>query len=482
MKTVFILMDSLNKHYLNAYQNSFIKTPNLDRIFAKGTKFNNYFCGSMPCMPARRDLFTGRLCFLEAPWGSLEPWDASLPRILRQNGVYTHMITDHYHYFEGGGLNYVQAFDSWEFERGQEGDVWHALVKEPEKPEFIGKNRRAYWVNREFANLEDEEQYPSVKCINNAVNFIENNYKEDNWHLHLELFDPHEPFVCPQKYLDMYDDTWQGLHFDWPNYAPVDYEKEGAEGIAHIRKRYAAVLTMADYHLGKILDKFDKHDMWKDTALILTTDHGHLLGEHGYWAKNYMFDYKELVNIPLCICSESSEKTQSNALASAIDIMPTILDFHHIAPPKTVQGKTLLPILQTEQEKHREAVLYGYHGKDINMFNGEFTYCKQPDITKPTYMYTLCTDTREGFLSKEMLESAKTGNFLPYIEGIPQLKIPYFPHKHYNAKEENPIYNLIKDPLQENMIVDDNLQKKLEVELRDLLIEYEAPCVLDRDL
>ncbi len=473
------MMDSLNKHYLNAYGNPFIKTPNLDRLFARGVKFENYFCGSMPCMPARRDFFTGRLSFLEAPWGSLEPWDASMPRIMRDSGVYTHMITDHYHYFEGGGLNYVQAFDSWEFERGQEGDVWHALVEEPQRPEFIGKNRRAYWVNRHFADLQNEESYPTVRCVKQAINFVRNNHAADKWHLHLELFDPHEPFICPQKYLDMYDDNWEGLHFDWPNYAPVDMGTEGEEGIAHIRKRYAAVLTMADTWLGKLFDEMDEHNMWDDTTVILSTDHGHLLGEHGYWAKNYMFDYKELVNIPLCICHGGAQKFESDALCSAIDLMPTLLDLHGIKAPGTVQGKSLMPIVNKEKTSHHSAVLYGYHGKDINMFNGTYTYCKEPDTKTPTHMYTMCTDTREGFLSKEMLSSAKAGRFLPYIGDVLQLKIPYMPHRHRDSTGANPIYNLKIDPEQKNMITDDGLRHELELELEQMLLKYEAPCVID---
>lgn len=76
------------------------------------------------------------------------------------------MITDHCHYFHSGGEAYHTLFDSWELERGQEGDQWHPLVKEPEIPEFIGKNRRPYWGNREFMNAEQEEDYPTPRCLN----------------------------------------------------------------------------------------------------------------------------------------------------------------------------------------------------------------------------------------------------------------------------------------------------------------------------
>lgn len=478
MRTIFLMMDSLNKHYLNAYGNPFIQTPNLDRLFEKGVTFNQHYCASMPCMPARRDLFTGRMCFLESPWGSLEPWDASLPRLLREQGVYTHMITDHYHYFEGGGQNYVQAFDSWEFERGQEGDVWHGLVQEPDIPPFRGKNRRAYWVNRSFAKLQEEESYPTVRCIQRAMNFVKNNHNADNWHLHLELFDPHEPFVCPQKYLDMYQDDWDAYHFDWPSYAPVDMIQEGEKAITHIRKSYAAVLTMADTWLGKLFDQLDAYQMWDDTTIILTTDHGHLLGEHGYWAKNYMFDYQELSNIPLCIYQKGIQPGERNALSSAIDLMPTLLDLHNVPIPTTVQGKSLRDVLQSDTITHHSAVLFGYHGKDINMFNGRYTYCRQPDLNQPVYLYTLCTDTRDGFLSKEALSSAQCGRFLPYAKEIPQLKIACSPYHHHNAPQGNIIYDTKHDPKQTHRILDSALEQLLSDQLDQLLITYGAPCLM----
>ena len=292
MKTIFLLMDSLNRHYLNSYGFDKVKTPNIDRLASRGIVFDSHYAGSLPCMPARRELMTGRLNFLETPWGPVEPWDTCMPVELReQKGTYCHMVTDHYHYFHSGGEAYHTLFDSWELERGQEGDRWHPLVKEPEVPEFKGKNRRAYWVNREFYDREDETQYPTPRCFMRGMEFLENNCREDNWHLHLEVFDPHEPFVCPKKYTDLYGDQWEGeYHFDWPPYQETE---EGPEAIEHIRRSYAGVLTMADVWLGKFLDKMDELDLWKDTAVIFTTDHGHLLGEHGYWGKNYMFDYQE---------------------------------------------------------------------------------------------------------------------------------------------------------------------------------------------
>ena len=120
MKTVFVLFDSLNRLALGAYGNKSIATPNFDRFAKKAVTFDNHYVGSLPCMPARRDMHTGRLNFTHRNWGPLEPFDESFARILSKNSVYTHLISDHLHYFENGGWGYANAFDSWDFIRGQE--------------------------------------------------------------------------------------------------------------------------------------------------------------------------------------------------------------------------------------------------------------------------------------------------------------------------------------------------------------------------
>ena len=96
MRTIFITLDSLNRHSLNCYNDqSFVQTPNIDRLAQRGLVFDNHYCGSMPCMPARREMYTGRLNFLETPWSPIQPWDdCPQPELWRQKDVYSHMITE----------------------------------------------------------------------------------------------------------------------------------------------------------------------------------------------------------------------------------------------------------------------------------------------------------------------------------------------------------------------------------------------------
>lgn len=481
MKTIFLLMDSLNRDYLKLYGSEKIKTPNLDRLLKRSIVFDNHYAGSLPCMPARRELLTGRLNFMEAPWGPIEPWDKCLPDELRtQKQTYSHMITDHYHYFHSGGEGYHTLFDTWEFERGQEGDVWHPLVTEPKRPKFTGKNRRAYWVNREFYDKENENEYPTPRCFQRAIEFLDNNGHEDNWHLHLEVFDPHEPFVCPQKYSDIYKDDWDdGYHFDWPSYEKVAQEEAA---VTHIKKSYAGVLTMADVWLGKFLDKMDEMNLWDDTVLILTTDHGYLLGEHGYWAKNYMRDYQELVKIPLVICTPQTENAPGrvSALTAAMDVMPTIMQFHGASVPTGVHGKSLVHLLEKD-EKHHDAVLYGYFGKDINLCDGKYTYCRQPEKDSKLWINTAVPRAFHGFYKTEKLAASQIGAFLPNCDGIPHYRIPAVSHRHADAAEEHLIFDIESDPHQETPVKDDNLEKKLMQKMVELMKRYDAPkCQYER--
>jgi arylsulfatase A-like enzyme len=475
MKTVFILLDSLNRHHLSTYGGTGVHTPNIERLANKGIVFDNHYSGSLPCMPARREIMTGRLGFMESKWSPLQPFDEAYPTELKnQADVYSHLITDHYHYFESIGLGYNTPFDTWEAIRGQEGDPWHPRVKEPEVPQFRGKNRRQDWVNRSCMNSERDEEYPTPQCFERAVDFLEHNHKEDNWLLHLEVFDPHEPFICPKKYLDLYNDIWDHrYHFDWPSYGLVNPEAEGPDAIEHIRKCYAATLTMTDVWLGKLLDKMDSLELWKDTTVILTTDHGYLIGDYGYWAKNYMFDYRKLVNIPLVIYSPNSplNSKRVKALTTTIDLMPTFLELHGAVPSKNVHGKSIVHLFQKD-EKHHDVVLYGYFGKDISLTDGSFTYCRQSVPGSLAYHHTATPVIHSN--DPKAYENADVGKFLSQT-GMPVYRIAQPIKRHHNAPEYNPLYNIANDPEQVKPIHDTYLEKEYADKLKELMIKYQAP-------
>ena len=110
MKAIMVMYDSLNREMLESYGCNWTKTPNFKRLAEKCVQFEQCYVGSMPCMPARRELQTGRINFFHRSWGPMEPFDDSMPEILKKGGVYTHLVSDHQHYWEDGGATYHNRY------------------------------------------------------------------------------------------------------------------------------------------------------------------------------------------------------------------------------------------------------------------------------------------------------------------------------------------------------------------------------------
>ena len=98
MRVLMVMFDSLNRDMLEPYGGNLVKTPNFTRMAEHSVTFDNCYAGSLPCMPARRELHTGRYNFLHRSWGPLEPFDDSMPEILNHHHIHSHLATDHYHH------------------------------------------------------------------------------------------------------------------------------------------------------------------------------------------------------------------------------------------------------------------------------------------------------------------------------------------------------------------------------------------------
>ena len=428
MKAVFVLLDSLNRNALEVYSDKTnIKTPNFKRFQEKCITFDNHYVGSLPCIPARRDLHTGRINFLHRSWGPLEPFDDSFPEIMKNNGVYSHIITDHHHYFADGGATYHQRYSSWELVRGQAIDRWKAEVN-PDldllktKYHKTQHHRKNYMINREYMNKEEDFCTPQVFSL--AENFLDKNKNEDNWFLQIECFDPHEPFHAPDRFRKLYPNKYDGPILDWPIY---DRVKETKEEVSELKANYAALVSMVDEYFGKLLDYFDNNNLWEDTALILTTDHGFLLGEHDWWAKNRMPVYNEISHIPLMIYHPDHSKLSGSrieSLTQTIDIMPTFLDLFNLNIPNDVSGKSLLNILQSDQQI-RKALIYGYFGAACNITDGKHTYFRYPKKMSASglHEYTLMPTRMTSRFSIRELSEMTLSNPFKFSKGLQLLKV-----------------------------------------------------------
>jgi hypothetical protein len=226
--------------------------------------------------------------------------------------------------------------------------------------------------------------------------------------------------------------------------------------------------------LGRLLDHFDAHDLWKDTALVVTTDHGFLLGEHDWWAKNIMPCYNEVAHIPLFIhhpdfASQAGSRRQ--LLTQTMDIMPTLMDIFGATPPAEVTASSLLPVLGDASLKNRDACIYGVFGSAVNVTDGQYTYfIYPPDIHGGDLnQYTLMPLHMKEFFSIEELQEAKLIQSMPFSRSAPVLQIPATPKSPFYSHQgpatlkdtESALFDLHTDPLQNHPLHDAALEERM---------------------
>lgn len=499
MKAIVVMFDTLNRQFLPPYGAQGIHAPNFERLASHTVQFDNCYGGSMPCMPcmpARREMHTGRYNFLHRGWGPLEPFDDSVPQMLGEAGVYTHLVTDHQHYWLDGGATYHPRFRSFEFFRGQEGDEWKGHVADPDltnvTPYASNRDlRRQDVVNRQY--MIDESDHPQTQTFDAGLHFIDVNKDDDDWMLQIETFDPHEPFFSYEQYHDLYRKegagtgvTPDGVDFDWPDYKPVT---ETPEQITHLRERYSALLSMCDASLGRVLDAMDENDMWHDTMLIVCTDHGLLLGEHEWLGKNVPPFFDETIHTPLFVWDSRAQQagTRNDALVQTIDFGPTLLDYFGQQLTPSMQGRPLSDVMGTPEtvdavegataaDPIRDGALFGIHGGHVNVTDGRYVYMRScaTDDNMPLSEYTLMPTNMRGRFSVETLAHAELVPALPFTKGLSVLRVPAIA-----ATNPRPfgtmLFDLHTDPGQKSSLVDDELELRMAELLVRLMRESDAP-------
>lgn len=475
-----VMFDSLNRRMLPNYGGDWVHAPNFERLAARTVTFDNCYGGSMPCMPARREMHTGRYNFLHRSWGPLEPFDDSVPAMLTAAGVHTHLATDHQHYWEDGGATYHNRYSTYEFFRGQEGDAWKGQVADPEIPESLGMSAqikpklwRQDWVNR--AHLQDKADHPQTLTFDAGVEFIETNKHEDSWFVQIETFDPHEPFFSYAEYKAHYAAAdYDGPHFDWPDYAKVT---ETPDAVEHARAEYAALLSMCDESLGRVLDLMDAHDMWDDTMLIVCTDHGFMLGEHGWWGKNVQPWYDETIHNPLFVWDPRAQVAgeRRGALVQTIDFGPTLLDYFGLAATDDMQGTSLATVV-ADDTPVREYGLFGVFGGHVCVTDGRYVYMRASATpqNQPLSEHTLMPTVMTGFFPAHLLADAELVEPLPFSKGLKVLKTPAQAWVGPYAFGTQ-LFDLASDPDQLSPVRDADLELRLATALRDAMVAADAP-------
>lgn len=481
MKAVMLMFDTLTRNHLAPYGGDAI-TPNFTRLAQESAQFDNFYVGSMPCMPARRELHTGRYNFLHRSWGPLEPFDFSAMQALRQHGVHTHMVTDHKHYWRDGGATYHTRYSTFEFIRGQEGDCWKGQVEKPvirwqgnEDEETL--RRRAGRMTQDLINraaMPTQQEHFTHRTISAGMEFLQNNCEQDNWFLQIECFDPHEPFFVPEKYLTQYG--CKPEEFD--GWVPYYCGAPGGKDDEKVRKFYQALITMCDDYLGQVMDKLKALNLWDDTLFIVCTDHGFLLGEHHWWGKNIMPVYNEIANTPFFIrdprCKIRGVRRQ--ALAQTVDIPATLMEYFEIPRPATMTGQPLRSAIERD-EPVRDYALFGYFGGHINITDGEYVYmrCPREQHKANLYEYTLMPTRIDSPFKIDELKDIRIHPGFDFTQGAQVMQIPatfgYLNPWRFGDK----LFDLKNDPEQCHPLNDEALSHRYASAMIPLMQQHDAP-------
>jgi arylsulfatase A-like enzyme len=377
MNVVLIIIDSLRKDHVGAYGNSWIKTPSLDAFARESLRFTRAYPESLPTICARRAIHTGFRTFpykdrpseqRHAPaygWLPIPREQATLAETLEAQGYQTMLVTDTYHQFRPP-MDFNRGFDTCYWIRGQEKDHYRPIL--PASDEEI---RERYLLHGEalkarqyLANTRDretEEDWFAPRVFLRATEFLEAASKREPFFLVVDNYDPHEPWDPPEKYTSLYyPDGFDGPEPFTSIYGRDDYLTE--RQLRRMRALYAGEVTMVDHWLGRFLDRMDELDLFENTLLILLSDHGHALGEHGYTGKPHYALWPELTDIVFMIRHPEGKGAgeTSDYYASTHDVAPTILGFLGVEPVQPMEGQDLSMLLEGRGPEQRPHFTLGY--------------------------------------------------------------------------------------------------------------------------
>jgi arylsulfatase A-like enzyme len=415
MNVIVVVCNSLHLGFLGAYGNAWIETPHLDRLASEGVVFDHHFPENLTTLPTRRSWWTGRYGFPDpdSGWTALRTDEAILPDLLWDKGVRTALISD-VPLLREAGFGYGRGFDDVIWVRGQGYDPLVPaddprvkrirLADEPglrlppdDDPthETWKKRWEQFLRNRLVLRTVDEENTGVARTVRTAIDWLERRGGEsDPFLLWLDLFSPHGPWDAPEPYRDRYatvepDEFEAGEEGDLVDPTDVDEEVIDIEEVAvlldvpagavgdvlseaelfRLRRTYAGTVTLVDRWLGKLFEALRRTGRMDDTLVIVTSDQGEPLGEHGYVRRFRPWLYEELIHTPLIIRMPGGAfgGHRHQALVQTVDLLPTILAAFVVRPgdDQPLHGHDLLPLIKGEHTKVRD---YACMGMDVEEF------------------------------------------------------------------------------------------------------------------
>jgi arylsulfatase A-like enzyme len=381
MNIVLVVFDSLRKDSIGCYGSppwGTVRTPHLDALAEESLVMTRAYPESLPTLPTRRALYTGRRVypfwdsdfrlkgdFVGAPgWGPLPEDQPTLADMLHDVGGYrTALIADVYHMFKPS-KNYWRGFDQWMFLRGQEIDMQRSGPAPTQEeidywlPRELQNEHRVRFIAKCLLNMRDrvrEEDYFNARVMIESARWLEQNRDAEKFFLLVESFDPHEPWFVPEHYRRMYDDS-DGREQVISGYA--DTSKLPPELLKRTRANYSGLVTMCDRWFSHLYETMRVEGLLENTLLIVTTDHGHSIGDRNYMGKRGYPSSPEVYDVPLFIRHPEGVGAgkRSPLFVNHTDMAAAVLEAAGVEPPQAIDGRPFWDAAVEDGEPIRDHV------------------------------------------------------------------------------------------------------------------------------
>jgi iduronate 2-sulfatase len=375
LNVLFIISDDLRPE-LAAYGTLQIKTPNIDKLAARGTRFDNAYTQYPVCNPSRTSFLTGRYPTQTGIMNNNDyfrqkfPDWVTLPQYFKNNGyatlrsgkIFHGGIDDQFSWTEGG-----EPTDPNITERGKNLPPQPTNINpNKELPEDQPGTAKSNSSDRIIVLEGDGESHGDYKTTTRAINMLEK-HKNEPFFLALGLVKPHSPPTAPQKMFDLYDVSKIPLPVDFgttpkaldgspeisisPRNADLFIGRESTPELSREMKRaYWASVSFMDAQVGRVMDSLEKNGLKDNTIVVFFGDHGYHLGEKGKWSKAYSL-YEIGLRVPLIIAVPKAKGQSTQRVVELIDLYPTLADLCGLPRPTNIEGESLKPIVKNPKAK-----------------------------------------------------------------------------------------------------------------------------------
>ena len=398
---LFIAIDDLRPE-LGCYGNKIVKSPNIDRIAARGVMFNRAYCQQAVCSPSRTAIMTGlrpdktKVWDLVTHFRAAQPDCITLPQHFKANGYQCEAINKIYHRgFEDGRSWSVphwysagKAINTDLVDYTKQIVTNHNVSVEEFMAPIVKPNKDAKTGPAFEVSLKSETDLPDGAAAAEAVKRLAAMKSNDKpFFLAVGFAKPHLPFVAPKKYWDLYDPnaipvpTIDHLPSGSPafaghnngelhNYPGVPKEDPiPAEFAKTLRHGYYACISYTDAQIGKVLDALDKEGLADNTVIVLWGDHGWQLGDHGLWHKHTNFEIATraplLISVPKSLGSLGAGK-MCEAPVEFVDVYPTLAEVCGLPAPDKLDGSSLKNFLDNPSAPATDVAISQYPRRESN--------------------------------------------------------------------------------------------------------------------